>query len=340
MSSSKYFSLSVTCVLFVLLFSIGAVQFSGFGSVRVFANLFTDNAFLIITAIGMTFVIISGGIDLSVGAVIALTGVACASMIDQFQWHPLVVFPLLLVGGTLFGVVMGALIHYYQLQPFIVTLAGMFLARGLATTISEQSIPIEHEFYDKVADFGFALPGNGWLGSSTLIMLAVILLAIYIAHYTRLGGYIYALGGNRQSAQLMGVPMARTTITIYAISGFLSSLGGIVFSFYTFSGYSLAGVGLELDAIAAVVIGGTLLTGGVGFVFGTLVGVLIMGTIQTYISFDGTLNSWWTKIVIGILLFLFIGMQRLLTQFNKTLPVLHWGEQKKPSVGQNREAEL
>jgi galactofuranose transport system permease protein len=317
MSDSKYFSLTITCALFVLLFIIGSVQFSGFGSVRVFANLFTDNAFLVITAVGMTFVIISGGIDLSVGAVIALTGVVCAVLIDHYHWHPLAVFPLLLIGGTLFGALMGALIYYYQLQPFIVTLAGMFLARGLATIISDQSVPIEHDFYDSIADFGFLLPGNGWIGSATLILLVVLLIAMYIAHYTRLGGYIYAIGGNKQSAQLMGVPMARTTVMIYAISGFLSALSGIVFSFYTFSGYALAGVGLELDAIAAVVIGGTLLSGGVGFVFGTLIGVLIMGVIQTYISFDGTLNSWWTKIVIGLLLFLFIGMQRILTHFKK-----------------------
>jgi simple sugar transport system permease protein len=314
MIHSKYFSLCVTSSLFVLLFAIGSVQFEGFASLRVFANLFSDNAFLIVTAIGMTFVILSGGIDLSVGAVIALTGVVCALLIGEYQWHPLVVFPVVLLGGGLFGAGMGALIHGYQLQPFIVTLAGMFLARGLATTLSEQSLPIDHAFYDAVADFGFLLPGNGWVGSSTLILFAVMVVAILVAHFTRLGGYIYAIGGNRQSAQLMGVPLGATTIAIYASSGFLSALAGILFSFYTFSGYALAGVGLELDAIAAVVIGGTLLSGGVGYVFGTLIGVLIMGVIQTYIAFDGTLNSWWTKIVIGVLIFLFIAMQRAIAK--------------------------
>ncbi|MGL6159857.1 galactofuranose ABC transporter, permease protein YjfF [Microbulbifer sp.] len=314
---SKYTSLYVTAGLFVLLFLVGSLQFSGFGSTRVFANLFSDNAFLAITAIGMTFVIISGGIDLSVGAVIAFTGVASALLIGEYGMHPLQVFPLVLIGGGLFGAGMGALIHYYRLQPFIVTLAGMFLARGLATTLSEESIPIDHPFYDTVADFGLLLPGNAWVGTSTLVLLLVLVAAVLLAHFSRLGGYIYALGGSAQSAQLMGVPVAQTTITIYAISGFLSALGGIVYTFYTFSGYSLTGVGLELDAIAAVVIGGTLLTGGSGYVIGTLVGVLIMGVIQTYISFDGTLNSWWTKIVIGLLLFAFIAMQRLLTGSGK-----------------------
>ncbi|WP_250464709.1 galactofuranose ABC transporter, permease protein YjfF [Microbulbifer litoralis] len=313
MMNSRFTSLYVTGGLFVLLFLAGSLQFDHFGSTRVVANLFTDNAFLAITAIGMTFVIISGGIDLSVGAVIALTGVACGVLIGQAGLHPLVVFPLVLIGGGLFGATMGALIHYYKLQPFIVTLAGMFLARGLATILSDKSVPIDHSFYDAVADFGAFLPGDAWVGASTLILALVVAGAVVLAHYSRLGGYIYALGGNAQSAQLMGVPVARTTISIYAISGFLSALAGIVYSFYTFSGYSLAAVGMELDAIAAVVIGGTLLTGGSGYVIGTLIGVLIMGIIQTYISFDGTLNSWWTKIVIGLLLFAFIAMQRLLT---------------------------
>ncbi|MCW8126564.1 galactofuranose ABC transporter, permease protein YjfF [Microbulbifer halophilus] len=311
--NSRFTSLYVTGGLFMLLFLIGSLQFDHFGSTRVLANLFTDNAFLAITAIGMTFVIISGGIDLSVGAVIALTGVACGVLIGEAGLHPLVVFPLVLIGGGLFGATMGALIHYYKLQPFIVTLAGMFLARGLATILSDKSVPIDHSFYDAVADFGTFLPGDAWVGASTLILALVVAGAVVLAHYSRLGGYIYALGGNAQSARLMGVPVARTTISIYAISGFLSALAGIVYSFYTFSGYSLAAVGMELDAIAAVVIGGTLLTGGSGYVIGTLIGVLIMGIIQTYISFDGTLNSWWTKIVIGLLLFAFIAMQRLLT---------------------------
>lgn len=310
---SRYTSLYVTGGLFILLFLVGSLQFDNFGSSRVFFNLFTDNAFLAITAIGMTFVIISGGIDLSVGAVIALTGVACGVLIGEYNMHPLQVFPLLLIGGALFGGGMGALIHYYKLQPFIVTLAGMFLARGLAKTLSEKSVPIDHTFYDKVADFGVFLPGDAWVGASTLILFVVLVAAILLAHFSRLGGYIYALGGSAQSAQLMGVPVARTTISIYAISGLLSALGGIVFSFYTSSGYSLAAEGMELDAIAAVVIGGTLLTGGSGYVVGTLIGVMIMGIIQTYISFDGTLSSWWTKIVIGLLLFAFIAMQRLLT---------------------------
>lgn len=309
----RHLPLLITGALFLVLFAVGAAQFEGFGSLRVFMNLFTDNAFLVIVAVGMTFVILSGGIDLSVGAVVALTGVACSVLIQHFDWHPLLAFIVVLSAATLFGTLMGCLIHFYKIQPFIVTLAGMFLARGLATTISEQSIPITHEFYTAVNSFGISLPGNAWLGSSTMIMLLVLLLAVGVAHYTRLGGYIYAIGGNQQSARLMGVPVGIATISTYAMSSALAALGGIVYSFYTSSGYALATIGLELDAIAAVVIGGTLLSGGSGYVLGTLLGVMIMGIIQTYISFHGSLNSWWTKIVIGLLLLFFIGMQRLLT---------------------------
>ncbi len=307
---SRQLPVLVTALLLVVLFIAGALQFEGFGSARVVSNLFTDNAFLAITAIGMTFVILSGGIDLSVGSVVALSGVLCAVLIEKLGWHPLQAIPVVILCGTLMGTVMGSLIHFYKMQAFIVTLAGMFFARALATILSEQSIPIEHPFYDAVNNFGFLLPGRAWFGSATMILIVIFALAIWLLHYTRTGGYIYALGGNAQSAALMGVPIGFTTVSIYALSSTLAAISGVVYSFYTSSGYALAGIGLELDAIAAVVIGGTLLSGGVGYVHGTLLGVFIMGLIQTWISFHGSLNSWWTKIVIGALVLIFIALQR------------------------------
>jgi simple sugar transport system permease protein len=310
--NARHVPVYVSAALLLLLFVAGGIQFEGFASPRVASNLFTDNAFLAIAAIGMTFVILSGGIDLSVGAVVALSGVLSAVMIETLGWHPLAAIPLVIVLGAAFGAIMGVLIHRYDLQPFIVTLAGMFFARGLATVISEQSIPIENGFYDAFNDFGFMLPGRAWIGSSTLLMLALLGLAVWLAHFTRLGGFIYALGGDAKSAALMGVPTGRTRVAVYSLSGSLAATAGIVYSFYTSSGYALAGVGLELDAIAAVVIGGTLLRGGAGYVHGTLLGVLVMGLIQTWISFQGTLNSWWTKIVIGALVLAFIVLQRWL----------------------------
>lgn len=306
----RYLPVVVTAVLFTALFIAGAVQFTGFASVRVILNLFTDNAFLAITALGMTFVILSGGIDLSVGAVLAFSSVLCATLVQNYGWHPLEAFPLVLLLGACFGAFMGTLIHVYKLQPFIVTLAGMFFARGLATVISEQSIAIEHPFFDAINNFGFSMPGRGWLSSATMILIAVFAFGTWLAHYTRLGGYIYAIGGNSQSAVLLGVPMGMTTVAIYTLSSTLAALAGIVYSFYTASGYALTGIGLELDAIAAVVIGGTLISGGYGYVLGTLLGVMTMGLIQTWISFHGGLSSWWTKIFIGGLVLAFMIFQR------------------------------
>lgn len=312
MISRRFLPLWITASLLVLMFAFGATQFEGFASVRVVTNLFRDNAFLLITALGMTLVIISGGIDLSVGSVIALSGVIAGLLVTQYGWHPLAAFALLVPLGTLFGAGMGVMIHVYKLQPFIVTLAGMFLARGLATTLSEESIAIDHPFYDAVADFGIALPDNGWLDASALLFIFIFILIAVMMHFSRFGTNVYALGGNAQSAKLMGINVGRSTIAIYAMSSALATIAGIVFSFYTFSGYALGGIGVELDAIAAVVIGGTLLTGGSGYVLGTVLGVFLMGVIQTYITFDGTLSSWWTKIVIGLLLFFFIILQKVL----------------------------
>ncbi|MEQ9507265.1 MAG: galactofuranose ABC transporter, permease protein YjfF [Hyphomonas sp.] len=312
MIDSRHTPVLITYALFAALFLLGSLQYEGLGSLRVFLNLFTDNAFLAVTAIGMTFVILSGGIDLSVGSVIAFTGVLTAVLI-QAGWPLVTVFPLVLAIGCIFGGGMGLLIHYYKLQPFIVTLAGMFLMRGLAVVVSERSVPIEHEVYDTFNTAGLSLPGGALISSQALLLLIVLLAALVLAHYRRFGTYVYAIGGSPESARLMAVPLARTTIGIYALSSFLAALAGIMFSFYTSSGYALAAVGIELDAIAAVVIGGTLLTGGSGYVIGTLGGVLLMGLVQTYIAFNGSLNSWWTKIVVGILVLVFVCFQRLNT---------------------------
>lgn len=265
-----------------------------------------------IVAIGMTFVIISGGIDLSVGSMIALTTMISASLLEQQGWSAGAVIPLVLVIGTVFGAGMGALIHYFNLQPFIVTLAGMFLARGLCYVISIETITIENEFYKYMSQTKIPI-GSNFISFSVVIALVMILLAFYLAHYTKFGRTVYALGGSEQSALLMGLKVAQTKVLVYAFSGFCSALAGVVFTFYMLSGYGLHTVGLELDAIAAVVIGGTLLTGGFGYILGSVFGVLIQGVIQTIIMFEGTLSSWWTKIVIGVLLLLFIVMQKLLS---------------------------
>ena len=307
----KYLSLAITIGLFILMYGTGAYLYTGFLSLQVFLNLFIDNAFLCVTAVGMTFVIISGGIDLSVGSVIALTTMISAQLVQNSHWSPAAVIPLVLVVGSLFGFAHGYMIHYFKLPPFIVTLAGMFLARGLCYVISINSITIDTEFYTKVAQYHIPVGADAFISINVIIFVAVVAIAVFLAHYTRFGRTVYAIGGNEQSAVLMGLPVGRTKVAIYTINGFCSALAGIVFTFYMLSGYGLHAMGMEMDAIASVVIGGTLLTGGVGYVFGTMFGVLILGTIQTLIVFQGTLSSWWTKIVIGVLLFLFCLLQRV-----------------------------
>jgi galactofuranose transport system permease protein len=218
--------------------------------------------------------------------------------------------PLVLAMGTAFGAFMGWLIERFQLQPFIVTLAGMFLARGLCYLISIDSISITDPVYTAISQARIPLWSDAAITVGALIALAMFAVGVWLAHATEFGRTVYAIGGSRASAVLMGLPVARTTVLVYTFSGFCSALAGVAFTFYMLSGYGLHAVGLELDAIAAVVIGGTLLSGGVGYVFGTLFGVLILGIIQTLIAFDGSLSSWWTRIVIGALLFVFCLLQR------------------------------
>jgi simple sugar transport system permease protein len=260
----------------------------------------------------MTFVILTGGIDLSVGAVVALTTMIAASLLEKGLNPALVLVVVLAVGG-LIGLGMGCIIHFFDIQPFIATLAGMFLARGTCYVISTDSIPITNEWWNNVASDKLRF-GGFHISWSVVIAAVVVAAAAYVLAYTRLGRNIYALGGNQQSALLMGLPVGRTRIAVYTISGVCSALGGVLLTFYTPSGYGLNALGMELDAIAAVVIGGTVLTGGSGFVLGTVLGVGVLGLIQTIITFQGTLSSWWTKIVIGVLLFVFIVLQRTVTR--------------------------
>ncbi|MCC7598697.1 sugar ABC transporter permease YjfF [Janthinobacterium sp. FW305-129] len=314
---TPYFTSLVTVLLLVVMLGLGGAAYPGLLSTQVIFNLLIDNAFLLVIAVGMTFVIVSGGIDLSVGSVLALSTMIAAWLLNVAHWPPLLVIFTVLALGSVFGAGMGALIHYFKLQPFIVTLAGMFLARGLCYLISINSITIDDPLFVAMSQTQLGFFG-GFVSPGVVIAVVTLLLAIWLAHATPFGRAVYAIGGNEQSALMMGLPVGRTKVFIYAFSGFCASLGGVLFSFYMLSGYGLHAQGTELDAIAAVVIGGTLLSGGYGYVAGALSGVLVLGTIQTLIAFDGTLSSWWTKIVIGGLLFVFCVVQRLMAMGQKT----------------------
>ncbi|MFI5833347.1 galactofuranose ABC transporter, permease protein YjfF [Micromonospora sp. NPDC051300] len=300
-----------TLALLLVMYGIGVSQYRAFSNVQVVFNVFIDNGFMLVVAVGMTFVILTGGIDLSVGSVVAMTAMVSAALLRDGLPAGLVLVVALLIGPAL-GFLMGCAIHFFEIQPFIVTLAGMFFARGMCTFISDASISITDGFWTGMSQERIGNPAGNFVSISVLIAFAVVLVAAYVLAYTRFGRNVYAVGGNAQSALLMGLPVGRTRIAVYTISGLCSAIGGILLSFYTLSGAPLIAVGMELDVIAAVVIGGTVLTGGSGYVFGTVLGVLVLGVIQTLITFDGSLNSWWTKIVIGGLLFAFILLQRLI----------------------------
>ena len=312
----KNVSLTMTIVLFLLVFIFGSARYEHFFSLSTFLNLFNDNAYLMIAGIGITFVLITGGIDISISSTIAFTGVFMAFCLERGV-PSYIVIPSALMIGIIVGAVQGSLIHYYKLQPFIVTLAGQFLMRGLCVVISEASIPITDPFFKFMAlgritiKLGDSKALNGKIYYYVLIFAAVLVIGLYVLKKTAFGRAIYAIGGSEQSAELMGLNVARTKIGAYIISSFCAALAGVVFSFYTLAGYGLQNMGMELDAISSAVIGGTLLTGGVGSVFGTAVGAMIQGIIQTIVTYEN-LNTWWTKVTIAGLLCFFIVVQRII----------------------------
>ncbi len=303
-----------TALIFILLFAAASFRYDYFFSVRNGSSLFISNASLGIIAVGMTLVIFAGGIDLSVGAVAGFTNIFVATQIQDHGWHPLAAMAAGLVIGTAFGAAMGAVIHYFKQPAFLVTLAGMFFARAYAFQISESSVTIKHPFFVQLTDIKATLAGSTIHPLPAIIFLLVLVAGYLVAQFTRFGRNLLAVGGSEQSALLMGLPVGGTKIMAYAICGGLAALGGLTNTFITGSGNCTFGTGLELDAIATVVIGGTLLTGGRGHMLGTLLGVMIVGTIQLIIAFDGTLSASWTRIITGTLLLAFILFQRLLLQ--------------------------
>ncbi|WP_309082154.1 galactofuranose ABC transporter, permease protein YjfF [Zhihengliuella sp.] len=307
----RYLPVIGTFIVFALMVTIGGLRYENFLSPAVMSNLFINNAHLIVLAVGMTFVILTGGIDLSVGAVLALSSVITATLL-QAGWSLALVVPVAVLAGSAIGYGMGVMIQYFDIQPFVATLAGMFLARGLCFLFAPESVPIRDESFIALAGWGVNL-GRWRVTAAVLIALLAVAAAWWVLHRTRFGRTVYAVGGGEQSATLMGLRVARTKVLVYVISGTCAGLAGLLFAMFSRSGYALTGVAMELDAIAAVVIGGTLLTGGTGFVLGSVIGVMVLGLIQTIITFEGTLSSWWTKIVIGALLLIFVVLQRILT---------------------------
>ncbi|MCG7595304.1 sugar ABC transporter permease YjfF [Mycobacterium sp. PSTR-4-N] len=308
----RYLSPLASLALFLVMFVAVVTRFDFASPAQVFLNLLVDNSYLIVLAVGMTFVLLTGGIDLSVGSVVALSTVIVATTL-RAGWSTPLALAAVLVVGPLLGLVMGLVIEYFDVQPFIVTLAGMFLARGLCYVISVDTLPIDDPVMRAIGLNYVYLYEDKFIRWTVVIALVVVVAAVYILHQTRFGRTVYAVGGNRQSAQLMGLNASRARVGVYAISGFCAALAGLLLAMQKLSGYSLNGIGLELDAIAAAVIGGVLLAGGVGFVLGSLIGVLVLGTIGTFVT-AANLDSYWTRIMTGVLLLIFVLVQRLVVR--------------------------
>lgn len=313
-------SILITIVLFFLLYIFGGVSYSqrNFLTWQTFFNLFKDNAFLLIAAVGTTFVLIMGGIDISIASNVALTGMLTAFWLSK-GLNIWIVLPLALLTGTLAGFIMGCMIQLFKIQPFIATLAGQFFMRGMCSIVSIQAIVVSDSAFTSMSLYKLVLfqeinaKGkiiNVSVNLAVIIALLVILVSIFVLKYTKFGRTIYAIGGNEQSAMLMGLPVGFTKIAVYTFSGFTAALSGIVFTMYTLSGYNLQNIGMELDTISSAVIGGTLLTGGIGSIIGTVVGVLIQGTIKKIVTY-ANLNTWWTKVSVASLLCIFVLVQRI-----------------------------
>ena len=323
-SNPKYLMVLATIGIFLVIYAFGAIAYGakGFTKLRTFMMLFVDNAYIGISAVGMTMVLITGGIDLSVAAVASLTGMFLAYGTTVLGLDPWLCMAFSIFVGIALGLGMGALVTYLKIPPFVATLTGMFLARGVCSLISRESISINNEVIDALAGwkvYFMKYSGGEWvkikpvayINLNVVMFIVMILLGTYILQKTRFGRNVYAIGGNEQSARLMGLPVDRTKMIVYGFNGLCSALAGIAYALYVKSGWNLALQGGELDVISSAVIGGVLLSGGVGYMIGTFFGVLLKAVIPCLITFNGTLSSWWGKIITGLLVLLFVALQQI-----------------------------
>jgi simple sugar transport system permease protein len=317
---------AMAVVIMLLTLAGGSIAYDGFGSARNLLDLLRDNAWLGIAAAGATLVILSGGIDLSVGSMIAFATVMMAVLVERLGLSPWLAVLIVLALGVLVGMAMGSLIHFYALPAFMVTLAGLFLLRSLAFALAEwtndagvaESIGIRNALMLDWSVAGAPVARGVKFSSQAMALVAFFAVFVVIAHRTVLGRNIYGVGGDEQAARLMGVPVGRTKVLVYALGGLCSAAAGVAASVYKSSGDPAAFVGAELDVITAVVIGGTLLRGGSGYVAGTFCGVIIIGAIQSIINFHGTLAGAWPRIIIGSLLLVAILLQQALGKLAKS----------------------
>ena len=328
--NSNTLLLIITIVLFVFMYAAGCVVYNnkGFGHLQTFLNLLINNAGLLCVACGMTCIMLTGGIDISVGSLIALDCMILAAGMENWNMSAPALCILVLVIGVVFGMVQGFCVGYLKIQPFIVTMAGMFFGRGMTAVICTDQVSISNEWFVHLANIKIEIPFGGYVNPkgiyqtpfirlSVLVALLVLVAVFLMLRYTKFGRSLYAVGGNEQSAVMMGLNVPLTKLKAYVLSSFLCSIGGICFCLNTMSGNVQQATGLEMDAIASSVIGGTPLTGGVGNVIGSFFGVLINGTISTLVKTNGKLLSSWSSIAVAALLCFFIVLQSVFAKIKE-----------------------
>lgn len=329
--NSNSLLLLITIVLFFVMYAAGCAVYAdkGFSRLQTFMNILINNAGLICVTCGMTCVMLTGGIDISVGSLIAMDCMIMAVGVERWGWKSPVLMVFILMIGVVFGLVQGICIAYLDIQPFIVTMAGMFFARGMTAVICKEQVSIvSDKIFSTLSSYKITLPFGGYVNKkgilqlpymriTVVVALIVVILIFLMLRYTKFGRSLYAIGGNQQSATLMGLDVKKTKLKAYILSSFLTSIGGICYCLNTMAGTTQQATGLEMDAISSAVIGGTLLTGGVGNVIGSLFGVLINGTISTLVKTNGKLISSWANIITAILLCFFIVLQSIFAMIKK-----------------------
>lgn len=321
--------LTITIAVFFAMY-IGAIVFQGKGFLKpqTFLNILNANAALIITSCGMSLVMITGGIDISVGGVAALVSMCCAVNLDFQGGNIFTAVLIALAIGIGFGIVQGFLVAYLDIQPFIVTLAGMFFARGMTTIVKKDPFNVANEAFVKLKDTRVNVPGlgsvnklgnyvNAYIEIGVIVAILTVIVMFCILRWTKLGRSFYAVGGNSQSALMLGINVKRTKFISHLICGLLAGIGGFVYFLHVGSGSPLHAGGMEMNAIASSIIGGTLLTGGVGNIIGTFFGVLSLSTIQNIVSSAGLDQAWWTGITIAAMLCLFLVVQSIIISQKK-----------------------
>ena len=315
--------LTITIVVFFVMYLCAVfILGEGFAKPQMFFNILIVNAALLILSCGMSLVMITGGIDISVGGVVALVTMCCAMNLDKQGGNVFTAILIALGVGLAFGLLQGFLVAYLGIQPFIVTLAGMFLARGLTTIINSQPFNVVHEQFVALKDTHIVIPGFGttnkrgmyidaYVSIGVIVAVVVVIALFCMLRWTKTGRSFYAVGGNEQSALMLGINVKKTKFLAHIMCSVLAGLGGFVFFMYVGSGSPLHANGMEMEAIASSIIGGTMLTGGVGNIIGTFFGVLSLSTIKNIVTSLGFDDAWWTGITVAAMLCLFLIVQSI-----------------------------